>query len=179
MGIIISEAHSVLKPSNKIKVNNFRGMRYIDNIPIPHAFNGSHAYNLTPKTGLLVITNLSTEYFFSEMTIYDLFKIIRATRNTKWKGSYIREVITCRYCGGSGKSDWISNITKLPVTYDPSNRLSYRRASNVYYKCNDTGYYLTRAYLRKPVETICKKCAGTGLHFVNQKNLTKADLHNV
>jgi len=173
MGIIISESHSVLKPNNKIKINNFRGMRYIENTKVINSFNG------IPKTGLLVITNLSTEYFFNEMTIYDFFKIIRATKNTKWKGSYIREVIVCRYCGGSGKSDWVTNITKIPHSYNSQNRLSYRRVANVYYKCNETGYYLTRAYLKKPIETICKECAGTGLHFVNQKNLTKADLHNV
>lgn len=173
MGIILSSSHSVLKPDNKIKITNFRGLKYIENDGI--FFNESYEA-IERVTGLLVITRECQEYFFEEMTIDKFFEIFRATKNTKWKGRYKREVIVCRYCGGSGKSDWIKNATNMTnERYDPMNRCGFVRLKTSYKLCQETGYYLSQA-LVKQHEEHCKQCSGTGLHFAKPEMLINAKL---
>lgn len=168
MGSILSKSHSCLKPDNEIKVNNFRGIKYIEDEPL---FFNSKYDEIVNVTGLLVIIGLCQEYFFDGMTTQKFFEIINYPKKTKWVARYKREVLVCQYCGGSGKRDWVSNAMNTEAPFDPMNRPGYKRIKNVYQYCKKFKYYLSKALLKTSVEEHCKNCCGTGLHFVKPENV--------
>lgn len=172
MGILISPSHSVLKPDNKIKITNFRAIKYVENEGV--FFNKDYE-TVENVTGLLVITREAREYFFEGMTIQDFFKILNSSKNTKWKGRYKREALVCGQCGGCGKSDWVRNITNVSKPYNINDRCGFVKMNYSYKFCLETNYHLSQAMLKKHEEH-CKTCAGTGLYFVNPENLVNSEL---
>jgi len=136
----------------------------------------------------------SIQLYTQEFELYEIFdtslteflQVIQSNPDIEKEGNYIMTSLLCNICGGTGVSDWISNIRKRPISDRSSVDVTdfKRDEKRVYYKndyINDDKLvkiksYYSVAYIDPNLKGIelCKSCRGTG--FFDISSLKKSEL---
>lgn len=153
-----SFSHAKEDGVNEITLQNWRAAKEVKDYRM---YNG----NIT--TGLLVILESFRCYFIPDFT-FDMLRHENSFDNKlDIPYEYVRNVLSCTRCYGSGKLDWINNV----MGKKSADHIIYKTAviefnTSGYIKIdnpNESLYYLGIPYLNKGAE-ICKDCNGSGIH---------------
>jgi len=122
-------------------------------------------------------------YEILDTSLPEFLQVIQSNSNIEKEGQYVKISLLCNICGGTGVSDWISNIRNRPIL-DRNVKEFKRDKKKVYYKndyINDDKLvkiksYYSVAYIDPNLEGIelCKQCQGTG--FFDISSLKKSEL---
>jgi hypothetical protein len=125
------------------------------------------------EKSLFIISSTCHVYEMEDLTIKDFLDIIKINADVPVNGTYVRNIIACGYCNGTGLTDWVTQIVGRKNPYGYADDISFKAdpsipiiktTSNLFVKYSKTTYIYT-AFCDEP-RVHCKHCHGTGLFMV-------------
>lgn len=119
-------------------------------------------------TGVIILVGAQV-YKIHSCTLNEIYEINEKPKRyfIKKRLSFLYNRVPCRNCWGTGRFDWISEITKPshPQFHKKLDRWRRDPKGIITKVITDftQDYFLSSPYLRRE-EVICKKCLGGGIH---------------
>jgi len=121
--------------------------------------------------GLFVVIKTFRMYFIPGWTMDMLHEANYCNKTLNVPYQYIKNVLSCEFCNGDGKSDWVEaargpSPKKQTYGYRPEYHRSRKGPVHlISVFIDESDYYASSPHLTKG-EEICKKCLGSGLQLV-------------
>jgi hypothetical protein len=111
------------------------------------------------KYGVYIILYNCRLFFIPVLTIKDILKINSENMFRQADITYIKNVLTCKICGGTGIVDWIQNVIKNPTKISYFKYKTDTKKSPLYIDKN----IVISLPTKKKVYDYCRFCKGSGL----------------
>lgn len=121
-----------------------------------------------PSESIFIITEKCLAFKIEEMNLQDFISLLKINTIVSQPGLFIRAPIVCKYCGGSGLTDWVSavigtrSIYTRELTFKRDKKASFIKITKDLFIKGSLVTYLSRAFCDESYE-YCKNCRGTGL----------------